>query len=65
MNLKLMRLAKTQFFFTQKALYKMKGKISMISWMSNWAQGIIVALIVGTIIEMILPNGNNKKYVKH
>lgn len=36
----------------------------MVSWMSNWAQGIIIAIIVGTIIEMILPNGNNKKYVK-
>jgi len=36
----------------------------MIEWISSWAQGIIVAVIVGTIIEMILPEGNNKKYIK-
>lgn len=29
-----------------------------------WAEQIIVAVIIGTIIEMVLPNGNNKKYVK-
>jgi len=36
----------------------------MIEWVTYWAQGIIVAVIVGTIIEMILPEGNNKKYIK-
>lgn len=36
----------------------------MISWMSNWAEGIIVAVIIGTIIEMILPAGSSKKYIK-
>ncbi|MCI8548769.1 MAG: stage III sporulation protein AF [Bacilli bacterium] len=36
----------------------------MIEWMSTWAEQIIVAVIIGTIIEMILPNGKNKKYVK-
>lgn len=36
----------------------------MINWISNWAQGIIVAVIIGTIIEMVLPEGNCKKYVK-
>ena len=29
-----------------------------------WAQGIIVAVIVSTIIEMLLPNNSNGKYVK-
>ena len=29
-----------------------------------WIQGIIVSVVIATIIEMILPNGNNKKYVK-
>ena len=38
--------------------------IKMINWISNWAQGIIVAVIIGTIIEMVLPEGNCKKYVK-
>lgn len=36
----------------------------MISWMNSWAQGIIVAVIIATIVELILPNGNSKKYVK-
>lgn len=36
----------------------------MVSWMSNWAQGIIVAVIIATIVEMILPQGTIKKYIK-
>lgn len=36
----------------------------MIEWISNWAGGVIVAVIIGTIIEMILPDGNSKKYIK-
>ena len=36
----------------------------MVEWLNNWAQGIIVAVIIATIIEMILPNGSSKKYVK-
>ncbi len=36
----------------------------MISWLKNWAEGIIIAVIIGTIIEMIVPEGNNKKYIK-
>ena len=36
----------------------------MISWISSWAQGIIMSVIIGAIIEMILPEGNSKKYVK-
>lgn len=36
----------------------------MIAWISSWAQGIVVAIIIATIIEMILPEGNNKKYIK-
>lgn len=36
----------------------------MIEWLNEWAQGIIVAVIIATIIELILPNGNGKKYVK-
>ncbi len=35
-----------------------------MKWISNWIQGIIIAVIIGTIIEMILPEGNNKKYIK-
>lgn len=36
----------------------------MIEWMSNWAQGIITAVIIATVIEMILPQGHNQKYIK-
>ena len=35
----------------------------MIEFLS-WAQGIIVAVIIATLIEMILPNSSSKKYVK-
>lgn len=38
--------------------------ILLIEWISTWAEQIIVAVIIGTIIEMILPNGNNRKYIK-
>ena len=32
--------------------------------MNSWAQGIIVAIIIGSIIQMILPDSKNKKYIK-
>lgn len=35
-----------------------------MEWISSWIQGIIIAVIIGTIIEMILPEGNCKKYIK-
>lgn len=36
----------------------------MISFLKTWINQIIVAVLITTIIEMILPNGNNKKYIK-
>ena len=36
----------------------------MIEFLSSWAQVIIVAVIIATLIEMILPNSSSKKYVK-
>ena len=36
----------------------------MIDFIKQWANQIIVAVIIATIFEMILPNGNNKKYIK-
>jgi len=36
----------------------------MIDFIKTWANQIIVAIIIATIFEMILPNGNNKKYIK-
>jgi stage III sporulation protein AF len=36
----------------------------LIKFINSWAQGIILAVIIATIIEIILPEGKNKKYVK-
>ena len=36
----------------------------MVEWLSSWGQGIIVAVVVSVIIEMLLPEGNSKKYVR-
>lgn len=36
----------------------------MIEWISNWAEAIVIAVIIATIIEMILPEGSSKKYIK-
>lgn len=36
----------------------------MIDFIKTWVNQIIVAVIIATIFEMLLPNGNNKKYIK-
>lgn len=36
----------------------------MVKFINSWAQGIILSVIIGAIIEIILPEGNNKKFVK-
>ncbi len=36
----------------------------MISFISSWAQQIIFAVIIGVIIQMLIPEGKNKKYIK-
>ena len=36
----------------------------MVKLINSWAQGIILAVIIATIIEIIIPEGNNKKYIK-
>ena len=38
--------------------------LKLIKFINSWAQGIILAVIIATIIEIILPEGKNKKYVK-
>lgn len=35
----------------------------MVSWIKDWSQGVIVAVILATILEMLLPNNKNKKYI--
>lgn len=36
----------------------------MVRWLSSWGQGVIVAVVLSVIIEMLLPNGSSKKYVR-
>lgn len=36
----------------------------MIDFLSKWIEGIAIAVIITSIFEMILPDGNIKKYVK-
>lgn len=36
----------------------------MINFLSNWAEQLIIAIVVSSIIEMILPDNKNKKYIK-
>jgi len=35
-----------------------------MEFLNTWLQTIIVSVIIATIVEMILPSGNNKKYIK-
>ena len=36
----------------------------MIEFLSSWAEQIVLAVIIATIIELILPNNKTKKYIK-
>jgi len=36
----------------------------VINSISSWAGQIVIAVVIVTILEMLLPNGNNKKYIK-
>ena len=36
----------------------------MANVLNSWTSGVVVSVIIGTIIEMILPEGNSKKYIK-
>ncbi len=36
----------------------------MISFLSSWAEQVILAVIIATILELILPNSKNKKYIQ-
>ena len=36
----------------------------MVNFINSWAEGIILTVVISCIIELILPEGNNKKYVK-
>ena len=34
----------------------------MIEWLKDWANQIIVAIVIAIIFELIIPKGKNKKY---
>ena len=36
----------------------------MVDFLSNWIEGIAIAVILVSIFEMLLPEGNTKKYIK-
>lgn len=36
----------------------------MINFLSSWAEQVILAVIIATILELILPNSKNKKYIQ-
>lgn len=36
----------------------------MLDWFRSWSKGIIIAVIISSIIEMILPDNTSKKYIK-
>lgn len=36
----------------------------MINFINTWVTGIIIAIVISTIIEMILPDGTIRKYVR-
>lgn len=36
----------------------------MVAWLNSWASGVVVSVIIATLIEMILPENKNKKYIK-
>lgn len=39
-------------------------EVNMVETINSWAQQIIIVIITCTIIEMLLPDGKNKKYIK-
>ncbi len=36
----------------------------MLEFLRNWIEGIAISVIIASIFEIILPNGNVKKYIK-
>ena len=36
----------------------------MINFLTNWIQQIVIAVILVSVFELIIPNGNLKKYIK-
>ena len=36
----------------------------MIDSINKWAQGIIIAIIINIVLQMIIPDNKNKKYIK-
>ncbi len=36
----------------------------MLEWFRAWSKGIVIAVIIATLIELILPENSSKKYIK-
>lgn len=35
-----------------------------MGFLNSWASSVVVAIVIATLLEIMLPNGNSKKYVK-
>ena len=35
-----------------------------MQWFRAWSEGIVIAVIITTLIEMLLPENTSKKYIK-
>jgi len=40
------------------------GSEILIDFISDWAEQVVLAVIIATILEMLLPQSKNKKYIK-
>ena len=38
--------------------------MKIVNSINLWAEQVVIAIIIGAIIEIIIPNGKNKKYIK-
>lgn len=38
--------------------------VNLIAFIKTWAEGIIFSVIIASIMEMIIPNGSSKRYIK-
>ena len=36
----------------------------MVNYLSSWAENIVISVVIVTLLEMIIPESKNKKYVK-
>lgn len=35
-----------------------------MEWIKSWSEGIVISIIIATLVEMLIPDNNSKKYIK-